>query len=72
MRVVGWVVFAALLVIAIMSSIPDQGLREGHQGSYLGRNIADSGVGKDHAQDLNQRARRVATGANTQAGDAGS
>jgi|GEM_PF-2110808 hypothetical protein len=72
MRVVGWIVFAALLVIAIMSSLPEEGLREGHQGSYFGRSIEDAGVGRDHAQNLNQRARRVATGANIQAGDAGS
>jgi len=38
-RTVMWLIFAVLLVIAIGFSARDNGLREGAQGSYLGREV---------------------------------
>lgn len=41
-RTVMWVIFAVLLVVAIGFSARDNGIREGAQGSYLGRNVTSA------------------------------
>ena len=47
-KAIGWVLFAIVVVVLIIGSMPDRGRPEGHQGSYLGRSVpgqqADAGV----------------------------
>ena len=38
-RTLMWIVFGILLVVAIAFSARDKGIREGAQGSYLGREV---------------------------------
>jgi len=38
-RTLMWIVFGVLLVVAIAFSARDKGIREGAQGSYLGREV---------------------------------
>jgi hypothetical protein len=38
-RTVMWIVFGVLLVVAIAFSAREKGIREGAQGSYLGREV---------------------------------
>jgi hypothetical protein len=38
-KTVGWVLFAILVVVLIAASTPTRGIRDGHQGSYLGRKV---------------------------------
>jgi|RhiMetdeSRZDD1v2_1073273.scaffolds.fasta_scaffold677047_2 hypothetical protein len=36
-KAIGWVLFAVVIVLLILGSMPDRGHPEGYQGSYLGR-----------------------------------
>lgn len=36
-KAIGWGLFAVIVVVLIVGSMPDRGIKEGHQGSYLGR-----------------------------------
>ena len=36
-KAIGWVLFAIVIVVAILGSRPDRGHPDGYQGSYLGR-----------------------------------
>jgi hypothetical protein len=36
-KAVGWVLFAIVIVVLVLGSMPDRGRPEGYQGSYLGR-----------------------------------
>jgi hypothetical protein len=55
-KLIGWALFAILLVVLVISSAPDPGRKEGHQGSYLGRNVQGQQANANQAQTLNTRA----------------
>ncbi len=48
---VWWLVAALLLVVAVMFSARDQGLPEGAQGSYLGRDVKQAQAVPTPARD---------------------
>jgi hypothetical protein len=39
----GWVLFAIIVAVLIVASAPTRGIRDGHQGSYLGRSVDQAG-----------------------------
>lgn len=41
---IGWALFAIIVVVLIIASAPMRGIRDGHQGSYLGRSVDQSGA----------------------------
>jgi hypothetical protein len=47
-KAIGWVLFAIVVAVLIVGSMPDRGISEGHRGSYLGRDVpgqqADAGA----------------------------
>ena len=52
-KTIGWVLFAILVVVLIIGSTPASGIRDGHQGSYLGRSVP--GQQASQVQALNAR-----------------
>jgi hypothetical protein len=54
-KLIGWALFALVLVILAISSVPDRGHREGYQGSYLGRTIDSQQVNANQEQNLLSR-----------------
>jgi hypothetical protein len=54
-KLIGWALFAIVLVILVISSAPDRGHREGYQGSYLGRTVDGQQVNASQAQNLLSR-----------------
>jgi hypothetical protein len=38
-KAIGWALFAIVVVVLIIGSTGERGIREGHQGSYLGRSV---------------------------------
>lgn len=48
-KLIGWVLFAFLLLVLIFTTIAEQSRPEGHTGSYLGRTVADSSASQDNA-----------------------
>jgi hypothetical protein len=53
-KAIGWVLFAIVIVVLIIGSVPDRGRPEGYQGSYLGRS-APSQTNASQAQALGAR-----------------
>jgi hypothetical protein len=54
-KMIGWILFAVVLLVLVISSVPDRGRREGHQGSYLGRTVEGQQAAATQAQTLNSR-----------------
>ena len=52
-KTVGWLLFAAVVAVLIIGSMPRHGIGDGHQGSYLGRSV--SGQQPGQTQALGQR-----------------
>ncbi len=48
-KLVGWVLFAFLLLVLIFTTMADRPHPEGYTGSYLGRTVADSSTSQDNA-----------------------
>jgi hypothetical protein len=55
-KLIGWALFAAVVVVLFFASVPDRGLKEGHQGSYLGRSIEGQQANANRDQTLGSRA----------------
>lgn len=55
-KLIGWTLFALVIVILVVASRPERGHREGYQGSYLGRTVDGQQANADRAQALGQRA----------------
>jgi hypothetical protein len=58
-RLIGWVAFAVIALVLIFASVPNQGIREGHQGSYLGRTPEGQLAYSNQATQLNSRANQL-------------
>jgi hypothetical protein len=54
-KVIGWALFAIVIVVLIIGSAPDRGRQEGYQGSYLGRSAPGPQAAADQAQALGAR-----------------
>ncbi len=54
-KLIGWALFAIVLVILVISSVPDRGHREGYQGSYLGRTVDSQQANVNQGQNLLSR-----------------
>jgi hypothetical protein len=52
-KLIGWALFAVIVVILVIASAPERPRREGHQGSYLGRTV--EGQQASAPQTLNSR-----------------
>jgi hypothetical protein len=52
-KLIGWALFAVVVVILVISSAQNGSRREGHQGSYLGRAV--DGPQATATQNLNSR-----------------
>jgi hypothetical protein len=55
-KLIGWALFAVIVVILIVSSAANRGIREGHQGSYLGRTVEGQEANANRAETLGARA----------------
>jgi hypothetical protein len=55
-KLIGWALFAVVVVILIVSSTPHRGHKEGYQGSYLGRTVDGQQANADRAAALGSRA----------------
>ena len=55
-KLIGWALFAVIVVVLIVSSAPDRGIKEGHQGSYLGRSVEGQQANANRTQTLGSRA----------------
>lgn len=55
-KLIGWALFAVIVVILIVSSAPDHGRKEGYQGSYLGRSVDGQQANANRAATLGSRA----------------
>ena len=38
-KAIGWVLFAIVVVVLVIGSASERGIKEGHRGSYLGRDV---------------------------------
>ena len=54
-KAIGWLLFAIVVVVLIIGSMPDRGRPEGHQGSYLGRTVPGQQANASQAQALGAR-----------------
>jgi hypothetical protein len=55
LRWAGWAVVAILVVVAIMASHGERGMRDGMTGSYLGRQVTDGTSTADRQKALTDR-----------------
>jgi hypothetical protein len=55
-KLIGWALFAVIVVILIVSSAPRQSHKEGYQGSYLGRTVEGQQANANRAETLGSRA----------------
>lgn len=55
-KLIGWVLFAVIVVILVISSVPDHGRKEGYQGSYLGRSVDGQQANANRDATLGSRA----------------
>lgn len=55
-KLIGWALFAFLVVVLVMTSTPDRGRPEGYSGSYLGRSVDGQQAFSKQAGELNARA----------------
>ena len=46
-KLIGWALFALLIVVLIFASVSDRDHPEGYTGSYLGRTVANATDGAD-------------------------
>ena len=54
-RWLGWIVAAALVVVAILSCSQNTKMADGQAGSFAGRMVSDGGVGPAQAKSLAER-----------------
>jgi hypothetical protein len=54
-KAIGWLLFAIVVVVLIIGSMPDRGRPEGYQGSYLGRSVPGQQANASQAQALGAR-----------------
>ena len=55
-KLIGWVLFAVVVVLIVVSSVPPRTHKEGYQGSYLGRSVETQQANADRAAALGSRA----------------
>lgn len=55
-KLIGWALFAVLVVVLVMASKPDHGRPEGYSGSYLGRTVDGQQAFSKQVDELNARA----------------
>jgi hypothetical protein len=53
-KLIGWALFALVIVVLVIASTSDRDHPEGYSGSYLGRTVANATDGAD--AELNGRA----------------